>query len=250
MKRKGKIKDKNQEKKNSESDKKNSESENLKTLPKEYFKSGEIKGSFQEVWSVINILRKECPWDRNQTSESVKFKLVEEAYEAIQCIDDKNWEKFKKEIGDVILVALFHIKIMEDEGKFSLEDVFRELIQKLIQRHPHVFGERELKTPDEVLRNWEKSKGEIKEGEFNLSMPALYLTYRVVEKLKHRDEIGKQDVKSKIGELMEKILNGDVDEGILAELLFLTSVIAVEKGINPEDILRKKVVNFLREISR
>ena len=238
-------------------------------LPKKYFIDERINGTFQEVWSIINILRRECPWDRKQTTESVKFKLIEESYEALQCIDEMDWEKFKKELGDIILVTLFHIKIMEDNGTFTLSDVFRELVTKLIDRHPHVFGKKELKTADDVLKNWEKSKGKsIKETDFNFSMPALYLAYRVIEKLKHRDElkreINSQDIQDKIEKALKNIFekrskspvweiseNKDLHVHIekeIGEVLFLLTVISAEIGINPEDALRKKVKEFFDKL--
>lgn len=239
-------------------------------LPKEHFTENEIAGTFQEVWSIINILRRECPWDRKQTTESVKFKLIEESYEALQCIDEKDWEKFKKELGDIMLVALFHIKIMEDEGKFTLSDVFRELVSKLVERHPHVFGEKELRTADDVLKNWEKSKGKsIKKDDFNFSMPALYLAYRIIEKLKHREELKKEfqgkNIQDKIKSVLENILESrnksfvekklpeedDLHTNVqneIGEILFLLTVISVEMGINPEDALRKKIKEFFDKI--
>ena len=238
-------------------------------LPKDHFTEGKIEGTFQEVWSIINILRRECPWDRKQTTESVKFKLIEESYEALQCIDERDWDKFKKELGDIMLVALFHIKIMEDNGRFTLSDIFRELVSKLVERHPHVFGEKELKTADEVLKNWEKSKGKnIKKSDFNFSMPALYLAYRIIEKLKNREELKEElqdqniqdKIKKALKNIFEKWSQSSSDEKLkkggshthveeeIGEILFLLTVISSDMGINPEDALRKKVKEFLNKL--
>jgi len=93
-------------------------------------------------------LRKKCPWDRKQTHESLKKYLIEETYEVIDAIEKKDWEALKEELGDLLLQPVFHAKIAEEEGKFNIDDVVDYLCKKLIERHPHVFGEEEAKTAE------------------------------------------------------------------------------------------------------
>jgi MazG family protein len=224
---------------------------------KEYFLNSEIKGNFDELWSVINILRRECPWDRSQTAQSIKFKLVEESYEAIDSLDRQDFEGLAKELGDVILVCLFITKIMEDEGKFDLKFLFSSLIKKLIQRHPHVFGNKDLKTPEEVLQNWERmKKKEEKEGN-NLSdvekiFPSLYLAYRIYEKKINMGDLKIDGIylKTRALELFSKLLdlieNEEKSEkekvaDTLSEILLNLVLISLYFKINPEEELRKKI---------
>ncbi len=220
-------------------------------MDKDYFRNGFFKGTFEEVWSAINILRRECPWDREQTVDSVKFKLVEESYETIDAYNSGKFQDMISEIGDIILVVLFIVKIMEDEGRFTLEDVFKKLVEKLVRRHPHVFGEKKLETAGEVLKNWESMKDEEKkrgnkesndDKEFGINMPSLYLAYRISERRKHKGRISLQDidkVRSEARELFEKFIGGDLDD--VGNFLFLISQICALYGVNPEEKLREKI---------
>lgn len=99
-----------------------------------------------------------CPWDREQTHQSLKKHLIEETYEAVAALDDADWEKFSEELGDVLLQVVMHGQLGQEEGRFRLEDVLRAVNEKLIRRHPHVFGDVKAETSADVLRNWEKIK--------------------------------------------------------------------------------------------
>jgi MazG family protein len=223
---------------------------------KEYFLNSDIKGDFDELWSIINILRRECPWDRTQTAQSIKFKLVEESYEVIEALDKGNFVELAKELGDVILVSLFITKIMEDEGKFDIKFVFSSLIRKLIERHPHVFGKKDLKTPEDVLKNWEKMKN--KEQNNNSAetakiFPSLYLAYRLCEKKVNTGDLNIDifELKNKTLELFSRLfdevqLKGkevehDLMADIISEILLNLVMIALNFKINPEEALRNKV---------
>ncbi len=214
----------------------------------------DVKGDFDELWSIINILREECPWDRAQTAQSIKFKLVEESYEAIEALDRGNFIELAKELGDVILVSLFIIKIMEQEGKFDIKLVFSSLIRKLIERHPHVFGKKELKTPEDVLQNWEKMKNEEQNNSSSDKIfPSLYLAYRICEKKVNRGDL-KIDIfelKNKTLELFSRLfdevqlkdkeVSTDLLADIISEILLNLVMIALNFKINPEEVLRNKV---------
>jgi NTP pyrophosphatase (non-canonical NTP hydrolase) len=114
--------------------------------------------TFEDLKKIMSELRQKCPWDRKQTHESLKKYLIEETYEVIDAIDKKDWGGLKEELGDLLLQPVFHAKIAEEEGKFNIDDVVDHLCKKLIERHPHVFGEEEAKTAEEVLKNLEKRK--------------------------------------------------------------------------------------------
>lgn len=117
---------------------------------------------FEDLVELVAILRKECPWDRKQTHESIKDNLIEEAYEAIEAIDNQDFDEFKKELGDLLLHVVFHTNMANEKSAFNIGDVIYTLMDKLITRHPHVFGEQVVKGEDEVAENWENIK--LKEG--------------------------------------------------------------------------------------
>jgi len=109
---------------------------------------------------IMKILRKECPWDRVQTHESLRRCMIEEAYEAVEAVDNQDWENLSEELGDVLLQVLFHASLAEEEGRFSLVSLINEECEKMIRRHPHVFSGSEIKTVDKVLEKWENIKDE------------------------------------------------------------------------------------------
>ncbi len=142
---------------------------------------------FRELVEVIRRLRKECPWDREQTHKSIRHNLIEEAYETVEAIDEENFEELKKELGDLLLHVIMHSVMAEESGKFTLAEVIEGIRNKLIYRHPHVFGDVKVDNSKEVKHNWEK----LKQAENNRdsiisgipkSLPALIKAYRVQEK--------------------------------------------------------------------
>ncbi|MBR7164161.1 MAG: nucleoside triphosphate pyrophosphohydrolase [Clostridia bacterium] len=116
--------------------------------------------TFEDLLAVIEKLRGEngCPWDRVQTHDSVKMNLVEEAYEAIDALENGSKDQFADELGDVLLQVVFHAQIGKEEGTFSIDDVLYHVCDKMISRHSHIFGTDTAETPDEVLATWEKNK--------------------------------------------------------------------------------------------
>src|ERR1700720_3649937 len=105
-----------------------------------------------------------CPWDREQTHESLRTYLVEEAYEVLEALESGNDAKFAEEMGDLLLQIVFHSQIAQEEGRFTVSDVIREIHEKMVRRHPHVFGEKRAKNAAEVLKNWEQIKREERRG--------------------------------------------------------------------------------------
>lgn len=141
---------------------------------------------FEDLVELISILRRECPWDRNQTHDSVKDNLIEEAYEAVEAIDEKNFEELSKELGDLLLHVIFHSKMASETDSFTIDDVIFRISEKLIRRHPHVFGDIQVNGSEEVASNWEAIK--LKEGKESVldgipkQLPGLIRARRMQEK--------------------------------------------------------------------
>ncbi len=166
---------------------------------------------------IVSKLRRECPWDRKQTHESLKKHALEEVYELIDAIDSGDPQRLKEELGDVLLQVVFHSQIASERGEFNIEDVINSLCEKLIHRHPHVFGN---EPAESVLKNWELSKSESRESILDgipKSMPALLRS----KKLQDRASLVGFDFQNvyqaidklyeEIEELKESIKNGDRD---------------------------------------
>ncbi len=141
---------------------------------------------FEDLVELITILRKECPWDREQTHESIKDNLIEEAYETVDAIEKKDYDELSKELGDLLLHVIFHSSIASETNKFTIDDVIFRISEKLIRRHPHVFGETDVKNTAEVASNWETIK--LKEGKDSIldgipkQLPGLIRAQRMQEK--------------------------------------------------------------------
>lgn len=200
-----------------------------------------------------------CPWDREQTHESLRPYLIEEAYEALDAIDEANDEHLREELGDVLLQVVFHAQIAHETGRFDFDEVEAAIVDKLIRRHPHVFGNEEATTSAQVLRNWEKIK-QAEQGERRRSvldglprqLPALLHAFRIQEKVAEvnfdwndvRDVLAK--VREEIDEL-EEAIDGKVRERMeqeLGDLLFSVVNLSRHIGIAPEDALRKSNQRF------
>ena len=136
-----------------------------------------VDKKFNEFIEIVRRLRKECPWDREQTNDSIKANTIEEAYEVVEAVDNHDYDELKKELGDLLLHVVFHSIIAEGDGNFKFEEVIESIQEKLIRRHPHVFGEIKVSGPEEVKKNWEAIK--LSEGRKSIlegvpkEMPAL-----------------------------------------------------------------------------
>ncbi len=142
--------------------------------------------SLKKFIKIVKRLRKECPWDREQTHKSIRHSLIEETYEVIEAIDQKDLTELKQELGDVLLHIVLHAVMAEEEQAFTLNDVIESISEKMIRRHPHVFGNTQVENAHEVKRNWEHIK--LKEGRKSVidgvpkEMPALLRALRIQEK--------------------------------------------------------------------
>jgi XTP/dITP diphosphohydrolase len=143
---------------------------------------------FQRLKVIMDELREQCPWDRKQTIESLRQMTIEETFELADAITDANWKGIREELGDILLHVLFYTKIGEEQQQFTLEEMIRGICEKLIARHPHIYGNVQVRDEEEVKRNWEKLK--LKEGKESVlsgvprSLPAMVKAMRLQEKAK------------------------------------------------------------------
>jgi len=142
--------------------------------------------NFDDFIKLISILRKECPWDRKQTHQSIKENLIEEAYEAVECIEKEDYDELSKELGDLLLHVVFHSKMADEKDNFDIGDVIYRISEKLIRRHPHIFSDTVVNNEGEVAENWESIK--LSEGRTSIldgipdHLPGLIKAQRMQEK--------------------------------------------------------------------
>jgi MazG family protein len=212
---------------------------------------------FENLVDVVRKLRVECPWDKEQTHESLRYALIEEAYEVVESIDDKNLEELKKELGDLLLHVIYHSTIAEDNSEFTLPSVIQNAVDKLVRRHPHVFGNVKVSGPEEVKENWEKIK--LSEGRESIvdgvprELPALLRAFRVQEKAskvgfdwKRKEDVWKK-VEEEVKELHSEAAAGNHDriEDEFGDLLFAIVNYARFLHVNPEYALRRTIDKFI-----
>jgi len=170
---------------------------------------------FDRLVGIMNDLREKCPWDKKQTIESLKSMTIEETYELADAIQDKDWNGIKEELGDMLLHIVFYAKIGEEQQAFSMDEIINGICEKLIRRHPHIYGDVSVDNDEDVKRNWEKIK--LQEGKKSVlegvpkSLPSLVKAMRLQEKAKQVgfewDNIHQvwEKVQEEIGELNEAI---------------------------------------------
>lgn len=206
--------------------------------------------NFSDLVKIIEILREECPWDRKQTHQSIKDNLIEEAYEAVDAIDQDDFEELKKELGDLLLHVVFHSTMASETGSFTIEDVIQAIQQKLIRRHPHVFGDEVAEDEQQVAENWESIK--MKEGKESVldgipaHLPALIKAQRMQEKAANvgfdwpKSDQVLDKVKEELDELKEALENQDQEESRkeFGDLLFSLVNLGRFYDLDAEDSLR------------
>jgi MazG family protein len=217
-----------------------------------------MKDKFEEFVAVVRRLRKDCPWDRVQTFDSIKASTIEEVYEAVESIENKDFEELKLELGDLLLHVVLYSIMAEEKNLFNIKDVLQGGMDKLIRRHPHVFGELELSTAEEVKTSWERLK--FSEGRESAldgvphQLPSLQRAFRLQEKA---SKVGfdwekKEDVWKKVTEELNELKevfeenNPDRIEDELGDFLFALVNYARFHKINPEDALRRTNEKFIR----
>ncbi len=225
----------------------------------------ESAGSFfEELVEIMARLRGEngCPWDREQTSESIKPYLVEETYEVLEAIDEQDPDKLREELGDLMLQIVFHARMAEEVRAFSITEVLAGINDKLRRRHPHVFGNVKAETAQEVLFNWEQIKKQERKdvtGEASVldgvprELPALLRAHRLQEKASRVGFDWKEvrevflKVQEELGELKAAIQEERSDrmEAELGDLLFSLVNLSRFIAVNPEEALRKTIARFI-----
>lgn len=222
-----------------------------------------MKRSFDELVQLMTTLRGPdgCPWDRKQSLATLKPFIIEESYEVVDAIDRDDRAALCEELGDFLLQAVFIAEITREEGSFDIDDAVTAIHEKLVRRHPHVFGDVEAKDAEQVLVNWEKLKNEERKAENKSvlagvpqSLPALLKASRLTEKAARvgfdwrRTEDVFEKLEEEIGELREAIGSGDAsavhDE--LGDLLFTIANIARKLDVNAEEALQSANRKFRR----
>lgn len=212
---------------------------------------------------VMNTLRRECPWDREQTFDSLRSNTIEETYELADAIIDRNMEGIKEELGDLLLHVVFYSKLGEEAGAFDFAEVADALCDKLIYRHPHVYGDIHAHTPDQVKENWEALKLRKKNrksgtlGGVPRSLPALVKAFRVGEKAAatgfdwpRREEVWDK-VREEVGEVETEMKSGTPAdlEAEFGDLLFALVNACRLYGVDPESALERTNKKFIRRFN-
>jgi XTP/dITP diphosphohydrolase len=217
----------------------------------------EAQAAFSRLLGIMNELREKCPWDREQTIESIRHLSIEEVHELSDAILQNNPEEIKKELGDILLHIVFYSKIGEETGAFNITTVIDSLCEKLIRRHPHIYGNTAAETSDKVKENWERIKQTEKKNNKNASyldgvpssLPSLVKATRIQEKAAQSgfDWTNIEDVLNKVkeewNELKEAKNQAEKEEEFGDYLFSLVNYARVLK-INPDDALEKTNLKF------
>lgn len=221
------------------------------------------KEAFGGLLEIIATLRTGCPWDRKQTMESLRSLTIEEVYELGDAVLESDMPEIRKELGDLVMHIVFYAQLAEEQGQFDIADVLTGICEKLKYRHPHIYGDVQVKDEQDVLQNWEqlklKEKGrkhQVLEG-VPVSLPALVKAYRIQDKVRGVGFDWKQrsDVWDKVKEELSEF-EAEVEREDRAKMEeefgdFLFSVINAARlyGINPENALEKTNRKFIRRFS-
>lgn len=215
------------------------------------------KDAFARLLTIMDELRAGCPWDKKQTMESLRHLTIEEVYELGDAILDGDMQEIKMEIGDLLLHMVFYAKIASESGEFDIADSLNGICEKLISRHPHIYGDVKVQDEEEVKSNWEKLK--LKEGKKSVlqgvpkSLPAMVKATRIQDKARgigfdwdNADQVWEK-VQEELHEFsIEAEINSDKMEDEFGDVLFALINYARFKGINPEDALEKTNRKFIR----
>ncbi len=228
------------------------------------------KGSytFDDLLLVVELLRSPggCPWDIEQDHHSIRNDFIEETYEVVEAIDKDDPVHLREELGDVLLQVVFHARIEEEEGRFNAQDVANDICEKMIYRHPHVFGEVQVKDSQQVLSNWEKLKGVEKQAE-RVTMtdqlraipsmePALMRAQKVGKKAACFDFANAEEVYRKLDEEIAEVkaaaASGDhaAVEEEMGDLLLTVTSLARKLGVKSEEALMHATDKFIRRFEQ
>lgn len=218
---------------------------------------------FERLLNIMDDLRARCPWDREQTNESLRNLTIEETYELADAILNGNNQEIKKELGDLLLHIVFYAKIGSEKGEFNMKDVLKAINDKLIYRHPHVYGDVDVNGAEEVKENWEHLKLKESKNKRVLegvpkSLPALVKANRIQDKVRgvgfdwdEKSQIWDK-VQEELDEVKEELMRNESKEKIEAEfgdLLFSMINAARLYGIDPENALEKTNKKFMKRFN-
>ena len=214
--------------------------------------------AFIRLITIMDELREKCPWDIKQTMESLRYLTIEETYELSDAILDKDMKEIMKELGDLLLHIVFYSRIASETNDFDITDVMNNICDKLVYRHPHIYGNVEVVDEHDVKRNWEKLK--LKEGKKSVlegvpkSLPAIIKSYRIQEKVRgigfdwdNQDQVWDK-VLEEIEELKLEIKKGNQDriESEFGDVLFALTNYSRFINVNPEDALERTNKRFVK----
>lgn len=214
--------------------------------------------SFNKLLDVMDELREKCPWDKKQTLESLRHLTIEETYELADAILDDDKEEVKKELGDLLLHIVFYAKIGSETNDFDIKTICDTIVEKLIHRHPHIYGDIQVQDEEEVKKNWEKLK--LKEGKSSVlegvpkSLPAMVKANRIQDKVAgvgfdwEAPEQVWEKVQEELSELNEEVIKGNKDaiEAEFGDVLFSMINYARFLNINPENALERTNKKFTK----
>lgn len=218
---------------------------------------------FNRLLQIMNELREKCPWDKKQTIETLRHLTIEETYELADAITEKDWMGIKEELGDLLLHIVFYAKIGAEQNQFTLDDVINGVCEKLIVRHPHIYGDVVVANEEEVKENWEKIK--LKEGKGKKtilggvpkSLPAMVKAIRLQEKSKtvgfewdNKEQVWDK-VKEELNELQEAVDSNDIDkmEDEMGDVLFSLVNFARFLQVDAENALERTNKKFMKRFN-
>lgn len=215
--------------------------------------------AFDRLLTIMDELREQCPWDKKQTMETLRHLTIEEVYELGDAILEKDLEEVKKELGDVLLHIVFYSRIGSETNSFDIADVCHSICDKLIERHPHIYGDVKVENEEDVKRNWEqiklkeKGKTSVLQG-VPKSLPAMVKANRIQDKVagvgfdwEHPEQVYEK-VEEELNELKIEVANGNADkmESELGDVLFSIINYARFLKINPENALERTNKKFIK----
>jgi len=223
----------------------------------------EILDSFSKLLDIMNELREKCPWDKKQTFKSLRNNTIEEVYELAQALSNSDMQGIKKELGDVLLHIVFYAKIGSETNDFDLKEVCDELVNKLVFRHPHVYGEVVVETSDEVKENWEELKLKEQDGNKRVlsgvptALPALIKANRIQDKAasigfdwEYREQVWDK-VREEINEFQQEVenMNKDQMEAEFGDIFFALINAARLYKIDAENALERTNIKFINRFN-
>ncbi|MEY2829528.1 MAG: nucleoside triphosphate pyrophosphohydrolase [Bacteroidota bacterium] len=218
--------------------------------------------AFDRLLNVMDELREKCPWDKKQTIQTLRTLTIEEMYELTDAVLNDDWDNIKKELGDVLLHLVFYARIAKEENKFTVAEMINQLCEKLIVRHPHIYGDVKVNDENDVKKNWEQIK--LKEGSKSVlggvpkGLPAMVKAHRIQEKAKQvgfewdtREQVWDK-IEEEIAELKEAVANNNMDEmeNEMGDVLFSFINYARFLNLDSETALERTNRKFMNRFSK